>query len=142
MAKRRKVTPGVWISGVFAVAIVVTGGVALSSWGRATTAPEDKGVCWRMTTTEPKPEYVLLAKDVANLETCGAHLERLFIQSGGEVAGAYQGRFVFIDSQAIRSATSLEGSRWQVFFGPQRAALDQKLRQGGATPQMFMMPAR
>jgi hypothetical protein len=141
MAKRR-LTPGVWISGVFGVAIVIGAVAVFSGWGRPTTAPEDKGVCWRMIESDAKPRYVLLAKDVANLETCAAHLERLFIQGAADVAGAYQGRFIFIDSKSIRSATALEGASWPIFFGPQRAALDQKLRQGGATPQMFMMPAR
>lgn len=143
MAKRRRLTPGVWMSAVFGVAILVGAVAVYSGWGRATAAPGDRGVCWRMTTGGLKPDYVQQAKDVANLETCAAHLERLHLMNGGrEVAGAYQGRFIFIDTGAIRSSTSLEGARWQVFFGPQRAALDAKLRQGGKTPQMFMMPAR
>ncbi|HTI67230.1 MAG TPA: hypothetical protein VL460_06750 [Caulobacteraceae bacterium] len=141
MAKRR-LPPAVWISAVFGVGAVVAGVAMVSGLGRGTLAPEDKGICWRMIATGGKPQYVQLAKDVANLETCAAHLERLFIQAGGEVSGAYQGRFLFVDERAIRSGTSLEGSRWQVFFAPQRAALDKKLREGGKTPQMFMMPAR
>jgi hypothetical protein len=142
MAKRRRLTPGVWIGGVFGLAILIGAVAVLSGWGKPTSAPEDEGVCWRMTASTPKPQYVQLAKNVANLETCAAHLERLFIQGNLEVAGAYQGRFIFIDSRAIRSATVLEGSRWQIFMGPQRAVLDQQLRLGGKTPQMFMMPSR
>jgi hypothetical protein len=139
---RRRVAPGLWISGVFGLAALVAAVLFFSGFGRVTTAPEDRGVCWRMVGGEANPSYVELAKNVANLETCAAHLERLYLNAGGTVSGAYQGRFLFVDSQAIRSATSLEGSRWQVFFGPQRAALDKKLREGGATPQMFMMPSR
>jgi hypothetical protein len=142
MARRRRITPGVWITAVFALAGVIAAAVVFAGWGRATPAPDARGVCWRMIPGDGKPQFVQIAKNVANLETCGAHLERLYLQAGGEVSGAYQGRFIFVDSQAIRSATSLEGSRWQLFFGPQRAALDKKLREGGATPQMFLMPQR
>jgi hypothetical protein len=141
MAKR-KIAPGTWLSAVFGVAILVGAVVVFTGVGRSTPAPETKGVCYRMLGTKEAPRYVELARNVANLETCAAHLERLWLQSGIELAGAYQGRFLFVDSGAIRSATSLEGSRWQVFFGPQRAALDKTLRQGSATPTMFTMPAR
>jgi hypothetical protein len=143
MAKRFKLTPGMWISAVFGVAIVAGAGVVFSGAMRSTPAPDDRGICFRMIGTEAKPEYVQLAKDVANLETCAAHLERLFLQAGGSFAGAYQGRFIFVDSKAVRSATSLEGSRWQIFMGPQRAALDKRLREGGTNvPTTFTMPAR
>lgn len=142
MAKRFKLTPGMWLSGAFGIAIVVGAGVVFSGAMRSTAAPEDKGICFRMIGTEAKPEYVQLAKNVANLETCAAHLERLHLSSGGNVNGAYQGRFIFVDEGAIRSATSLEGSRWQVFFGPQRAALDKRLREGTNVPTTFTMPAR
>ncbi|OYX31823.1 MAG: hypothetical protein B7Y99_09585 [Caulobacterales bacterium 32-69-10] len=141
MAKR-KITPGVWISAVFGVAIVVGAGMVFSGALRSTAAPDDRGICFRMIGGEENPRYVELAKNVANLETCAAHLERLFLQAGGTVAGAYQGRFIFVDSKAIRSATSLEGSRWQIFFGPQRAALDKRLMEGTNVPTTFTMPAR
>ena len=142
MAKRRRISAGVWLSAVFGVAILVGGTMVASGAFRLTEAPEDRGICFRMIGGEAGRRYVQLAKNVANLETCAAHLERLHLQSGGDVAGAYQGRFIFVDEGAIRSATSLEGSRWQVFFGPQRLALDKRLREGSATPTMFTMPAR
>lgn len=141
MAKR-KITPGTWLSAVFGVAILISAVVVFTGVGRSTPAPDARGVCYRMLGGEENPRYVELAKDVANLETCAAHLERLYLQAGGELAGAFQGRFLFVDSKSIRSATSLEGSRWQVFFGPQRAALDRSLRAGNTTPTMFTMPAR
>jgi hypothetical protein len=142
MAKR-KITPGVWISAVFGVAIVVGAAVVFSGAMRSTAAPDDRGICFRMIGGEAKRSYVQLAKNVENLETCAAHLERLFLQAGGRVDGAYQGRFIFVDAGSIRSATSLEGSRWQVFFGPQRTALDKRLREGGPNvPTTFTMPAR
>ena len=141
MAKR-KITPGVWISAVFGVAIVVGAGMVFTGAFRSTAAPDATGVCFRMIGGEENPRYVQLAKNVANLETCAAHLERLFLQAGGVVAGAYQGRFIFVDAKAVRSATSLEGSRWQVFMGPQRAALDKRLQEGASVPTTFTMPAR
>jgi hypothetical protein len=116
--------------------------IAGAFWGTGShPAPKDAGVCWRMHMRGETPRFDRLAGDILNLETCAAHLERIHLMRGGEVAGAYQGRFIFIDSQAIRSASSLEGSRWRVFFDPQRAALDQKLREGGSAPRVALMPA-
>lgn len=141
MARRRRITPTAWITGAFGVVAVAA--FALAFLGpKPTPAPDARGVCWRMLGGEQAPRFVSIASDIANLETCAAHLERLYLQAGGEIAGAYQGRFIFIDSQAIRSGSSLEGSRWRIFFGPQREALDAKLRQGGETPRMVLMPAR
>ena len=63
-----------------------------------------------------------------------AYLERIYLQKGGgEVAGAFQGRFIFVDDQAIRSASSLNGSRWRVFFDPQRAFMHTATTRSGAS---------
>jgi hypothetical protein len=96
-------------------------------------APRDPGVCWRMTMAGTKPAYHRVAGNIANLETCSAYLEREFLIGHRPVDGAYQGRFIFIDGDAVRSAATLDGSRWRVFFDPQRAAVDKTLRSGGRT---------
>jgi len=138
----RRGPPWTLIGAGFTVVTVAAMSAAFFS-DRGHPAPEDPGVCWRMTGyAGGKPDFSRLAGDIANLETCAAHLERIHLIHGGEVAGAYQGRFIFIDSQAIRSASRLDGSRWRVFFDPQRADLDKKLRQGGRrVPHIAMMPA-
>jgi hypothetical protein len=142
MARRKIKLPTLIGGAVFlGAAAVLIGG--LWGFGATTRAPEAPGVCHRMLTgAGGQPRFVVLAKDVLYLETCAAHLERIFLQVGGRVDGAYQGRFIFIDKEAVRSASSLEGSRWRVFFNPQRADLDRKLQQGGGTPRIVMTPAR
>lgn len=104
-------------------------------------APRDPGVCWKMTAAGKTPAYHRVGANIANLETCAAYLEREHLVRGGNVNGAYQGRFIFIDDDAVRSAVTLDGSRWRVFMGPQRAAVDRKLREGGKTVNVFTGPA-
>jgi hypothetical protein len=103
-------------------------------------APMDTGVCWRMTMAGTKPKFARIASGLPNLETCAAYLERIHLTNGGPVDGAFQGRFIFIDDDAIRSASRLDGSRWQVFFASQRFLIDQKLREGGRTVNVFTAP--
>ena len=104
-------------------------------------APRDPGVCWRMTFAGDKPIYHRLGANITNLETCAAYLEREYLVHRTEVAGAYQGRFIFVDEQAVRSAATLDGSRWRIFFAPQRAMIDRKIQDGGKTLNVFTGPA-
>ena len=52
---------------------------------------------------------------VANLETCAAQLEALrikFIQLGGShlnIAGVYQGQFIFVRHEGVFTSTDLDG---------------------------------
>ena len=141
MARRRRGPPWAAILGVFGVVGVV--GVSSAFWaGAGRDAPSNEGVCWRMTDQAGKPHFAPLASNILNLESCAAYLERIHLTKGGEVQGAFQGRFIFIDDLAIRSATRLDGSRWRVFFDPQRTALDARLRLGGKTPSIALMPSR
>jgi hypothetical protein len=89
------------------------------------TAPTEAKVCWRM---HDRRRFEALGRNVENLESCAANLETLHLDHGGTVEGAYQGRFIFIDSSAIRSASSIDGGRWRIFYGPQREALDKRIR--------------
>jgi hypothetical protein len=125
---------------VFTVVTVGAVSASLLAPGPA-QAPRDPGVCWRLTLENDKPAYHRIGADIANLETCAAYLERQFLIHGGEINGAFQGRFIFIDGDAIRSSVTLDGSRWRVFFGPQRIALDRKLKEGGKTLNVVTAPA-
>ena len=131
--------PWTLIGVVFTVVTVGAIGWSLFAPGPV-QAPRDPGVCWRMTTESGKLAYHRLGADIANLETCAAYLERQYLIHGGEVDGAFQGRFIFVDEDAIRSSVTLDGSRWRVFFGAQRAALDRKLREGGKTLNVVTTP--
>jgi hypothetical protein len=138
---RRRGPPWGLILGGFAVVTVVAMTAAAVGFRPAVVPPEDTGVCWRVQMQDEKPDFRRLAHGVPNLESCAAHLEAIYLRRGPQV-GAYQGRFIFVDDEAIRSAKSLDGSRWRVFFDPQRADLDKKLRGASHPPQVFTAPAR
>ena len=102
------------------------------------SAPEDAGVCFRVDGSPAK--FTALAKGVENLESCAVMLEGLRLQGHPAPTGAFQGYFIFIGTDAIRSAPSLHGMRYPVFQPPQRAAIDKDLRRmmqerGGQLPE-------
>jgi hypothetical protein len=103
------------------------------------SAPDDRGVCWQMENSSGKAKLTQLAHGVENLETCAVLLEGLSLQGHAAPTGAYQGYYIFIGADGIRSARSLKGMRYPVFQPPQRAAIDRDLRRmmksrGGALP--------
>lgn len=102
-------------------------------------APEDPGVCFRVDSVAGKSTFTALARGVENLETCAVLLEGVNLQGHSAPIGAYQGYFIFIGADAIRSARSLGGMRYPVFQPPQRASIDKDLRRmmkerGGQLP--------
>ena len=105
-------------------------------------APMNAGVCWRMTFEGGRLNFHPIVSNVANLETCAAVLERIHIQQTGDVYGAYQGRYLFVSDDAISAAPTLSDSRWKVFYGQQRRALDLKLEGLRVVPTVTTMPAR
>jgi hypothetical protein len=90
-------------------------------------APTEAQVCWRMDMAGGKPRFTVLSRRVDNLESCAANLEGMHMDTGGPVRGAYQGRFIFVDADAIQSSPTLDGARWRIFWGPQREALRKKI---------------
>ncbi len=84
-------------------------------------APTEAQVCWLMTPDATR--FTVLSRTSENLESCAANLEGLHMESGATLRGAYQGRFIFVDSDAIQSSPTLEGVRWRIFWGAQREAL-------------------
>jgi hypothetical protein len=103
------------------------------------SAPEEPGVCFRVDSAAGKATFTALARGVANLETCAVLLEGVNLQGRPAPTGAFQGYFIFVGADAIRSAQSLHGMRYPVFQPPQRAAIDKDLRRmlkerGGQLP--------
>ena len=106
---------------------------------RGPSAPEDRGICWRVDDAAGKARFTVLGRGVANLETCAVLLEGMNLQGHAVSTGAYQGYFIFIGADAIRSAPGLHGLRYPVFQPPQRAAIDRDLKRmlkarGGELP--------
>lgn len=118
-----------WLGGATLLAAAAAGGWLVWDQNRpALAAPTEAKVCWRMHDESGQARFTPLSRGVENLESCAANLERIHLDRGGMVNGAYQGRFIFIDSEAIRSAPSMTGGRWRIFYGAQREALDKKIR--------------
>jgi hypothetical protein len=100
-------------------------------------APDDPGVCFRADGSPAK--FTALAHGVENLESCAVLLEGLKLQGHPAPTGAFQGYYIFVGDDAIRSAPSLHGMRYPVFQPPQRAAIDRDLQRmlkerGGQLP--------
>ena len=91
-------------------------------------APTRPGVCWRMTATTDKPRFLAISSGVASLDDCAAQLEAFHLQGQGNVAGAFQGYFIFIDQRLVASAPSLNGFRYPIFQPGQRREIDVDLR--------------
>jgi hypothetical protein len=87
-------------------------------------APRDPGVCWRR---GADGRFVILSRDLTGIEACAGDLERIHMRTGESLVGAYQGRFIFVDTESIRSADRLDGVPWRLYFDNQRRALDKDL---------------
>lgn len=106
---------------------------------RGLAAPDDTGVCFRVDNAGGKTAFRQIAGGVQNLETCAVLLEGLKLQGHPAPTGAFQGYFIFVGDDAIRSSPSLHGMRYPVFQPPQRAAIDRDLERmmksrGGQLP--------
>ena len=113
---------------VLAVIAFVGLAAGILYWQASTVdAPLEKGICWRMNPMGASPQFDVIGRDVSGLEACAADLERIHKHTGKTLTGAYQGRFIFVDNEAIRSANTLNGVHWRLYFDSQRQALDKKL---------------
>ncbi|MEW6537409.1 MAG: hypothetical protein AB1448_02310 [Pseudomonadota bacterium] len=78
-----------------------------------------QGACYFVATPDNAPPRLQkIADDQPQLEQCAARLEEMrlrFLRMGGsnqEIAGAYQGRFIFVDREGVKIGKSLNGSRF------------------------------
>ncbi len=116
-----------WLAGFAVLAFLVIGAGILWVQQTQIEAPLEPGICWRMNAPGSSPQFVAIARDTSGLEACAADLERIHNHTGATLTGAFQGRFIFVDNEAIRSAGSLSGVHWRLYFDNQRKALDNKL---------------
>jgi hypothetical protein len=82
-------------------------------------APTDLGVCYHFAAMQGgKPKFNVVASNVPDMEHCAAVLEGMrikFLSLGGtnqEITGAYQGNFIFLETDGIFTATSFNGGRY------------------------------
>jgi len=101
------------------VIITATLVLALGGCRQSLQPPGDAGVCYHLADLQDgKPKYNVVARNVPDMEHCAASLEAMrirFLNLGGgrsQIAGAYQGNFLFLESDGVFTSSSYEGVRY------------------------------
>jgi hypothetical protein len=104
-------------------------GLALAACSGGEEAPGDAGVCWREVTDQAgKHQFKAMSRNVANLDSCAAQVEGLYLQEGREVVGAYQTYYIFANDQSVSSSGNRNSYGYPVFLPGQRETIDAGLR--------------
>jgi hypothetical protein len=108
------------------VGLVFVGTVGWMVWSgaREPRAPSDPGICWKR---DADMKFVVLMLNSQGIEACAGDLERIHMKTGESLVGAYQGRYIYVDSEAIRSSSKMSDPHWRLFFDNQRQTLDKDL---------------
>ncbi len=91
---------------------------ALTACSKRIKPPGTPGTCYHVQPTKDGLRYNPLPSDQPDLEHCAAALEAMrirFLNMGGnqtDIAGAYQGNFLFLVPAGIYTSTSWEGNRF------------------------------
>ncbi len=100
-------------------------------------SPADPGVCWHMVQFQGgKVRFNRLAKNVPNLEQCAVQLEAMRLHfaalgsANDQMIGAYQGQFLFLQSEGIFTGQNLDGAHYLLLV----RTGDGHLAKPGATP--------
>lgn len=109
--------------------ILAAGGLGLTACSGGEEAPGDAMVCWREVTDKAgHHHFEVISRNVANLDSCAAQMEGLYLQEGREIVGAYQGYFIFANDQSVSSSGSRGSYGYPVFLPGQRDTIDAGLR--------------
>lgn len=107
-------------------AFLLTGLAACSS---QTSAPESAGLCLQLVEgPDQSPAYVVLDRNVPNLESCAVQLEGARMVGGRSTSGLYNGHYIFATADQITSSRQLEGPRIRVFEAEDRREIQRGLR--------------
>jgi hypothetical protein len=115
----------------------LAGAALLQGCENQVEATSDRGVCWHMVTVAGKPKFNVLARGQADLEHCAAELEKMRISfqslgvPQGDITGAYQGQFLFINRYGVFTAQDLTGYQYPFMV----RTGDGRLAMPGAMPQ-------
>lgn len=91
---------------------------AVAGCSKTQDAPTDVGVCYHAVFLKDGAiRFNKLASDQKQLENCAAALEAMRIRFrvlGGpeQIVGAYQGQYLFVQSEGIFTSSSLTGGRY------------------------------
>jgi hypothetical protein len=93
--------------------------LSASACAKRVEAPMDRGVCWHVVALKGGGvRFNRLVDHQPNIESCAAALEAMrlkFLGLGGganEIVGAYQGNFIFLQSEGVFIGQSLTGNRY------------------------------
>ena len=103
-----------------AVLVLSAAALGLASCGeKPIEPPSNVGVCWHaIPQKDGTIKFSELSQNVPNLETCAATLEGMrirFARMGSqqrEMLGAYQGNFVFLQSEGVFVASDMKRARY------------------------------
>lgn len=103
-----------------AVLVLSAAALGLASCGeKPIEPPSNVGVCWHaIPQKDGTIKFNELSQNVPNLETCAATLEGMrirFARMGSqqrEMLGAYQGNFVFLQSEGVFVASDMKRARY------------------------------
>ena len=117
--------------------VALAGATMMLGCQRQIEAPADRGVCWHMVTVGGQPKFNVLAHSQPDLEHCAAELEKMRISfqslgvPQGDITGAYQSQFLFINRYGVFTAQSLTGYQYPFMV----RTGDGRLAMPGAMPQ-------
>jgi hypothetical protein len=93
--------------------------LAVAGCSQGVQAPTDSQVCWHMVQLKDgKVRFNKLAGNVPNLESCAVQLEAMRLRfaalgaSTEQMIGAYQGQFLFLQSEGIFTGQTLDGAHY------------------------------
>lgn len=96
--------------------LAVAGAAALAACEPQVQAPTVRGACFHMVADEAAEQgrrFNRLPGKYPSLEYCAAALEVVRLRGGrGEIAGAYQGQFLFHNRRGIYVAQKFDGARY------------------------------
>jgi hypothetical protein len=106
------------MSRLFAVAAVAAA-VALAGCSNGPKVPSEAGVCYELAPqASGHVRFNVVARDIPDMEHCAAELEAVrirFLRLGGsqqEITGAYQGNFLFMQTDGVFTSSSYDGVRY------------------------------
>jgi hypothetical protein len=128
-----------------AVGAALLASALLGSCEKQIDAPTDTGVCWHMVQPpNAPPKFNQLATGIPDLEHCAAALEKMRVSfqslgvPQGDITGAYQGQFLFLNRYGVFTAQTLTGYHYpfMVRTGDGRLAVPGAMpQQGGGDSQ-------
>ncbi|HEY0053250.1 MAG TPA: hypothetical protein VGB49_07560 [Caulobacteraceae bacterium] len=100
------------------IASLAASGLGLAACQPKVKAPDEAGVCYHaIPLSDGTVRFNVLARNQPQIEYCAARLEELRIrfrrntQENRDLAGSYQGRFIFLDRRGVQFAQSWNGAR-------------------------------